>query len=96
MSEQEKHPVSVEKIILDYPITFEGKKIDSLSMRRPRVRDQMIADKQHKDDMDKEMHLFSLLLDIDVEAIYDLDVIDYQKVTATYENFLKRGSQNKK
>ncbi|ENM6576165.1 phage tail assembly protein [Vibrio fluvialis] len=90
------YPVNTTPLKLQYPIEFEGKKIEELNIRRPLVRDQLIADKQNKDTADKEMHLMSLLAGVDQEVIQMLDLYDYGEVQQVIMGFRKKPSQSEK
>ncbi|EPW3766021.1 phage tail assembly protein [Vibrio fluvialis] len=90
------YPVNTTALKLQYPIEFEGKKIEELNIRRPLVRDQLIADKQNKDTADKEMHLMSLLAGVDQEVIQMLDLYDYGEVQQVIMGFRKKPSQSEK
>ncbi|ELE5027115.1 phage tail assembly protein [Vibrio fluvialis] len=90
------YPVNTTPLNLQYPIEFEGKKIEELNIRRPLVRDQLIADKQNKDTADKEMHLMSLLAGVDQEVIQMLDLYDYGEVQQVIMGFRKKPSQSEK
>ncbi|MBY8038589.1 phage tail assembly protein [Vibrio fluvialis] len=90
------YPVNTTTLKLEYPIEIDGKKIDELNIRRPLVRDQLIADKQNKDEADKEIHLMSLLAGVDKEIIQLLDLNDYGEVQKVIVGFRKKPSQSEK
>lgn len=90
------YPVNTTHLKLQYPIEIEGKKIEELNIRRPLVRDQLIADKQNKDSADKEMHLMSLLAGVDREIVELLDLYDYGEVQKVIMGFRKKPSQSEK
>ncbi|EKO3414774.1 phage tail assembly protein [Vibrio fluvialis] len=90
------YPVNTTTLKLEYPIEIEGKKIEELNIRRPLVRDQLIADKQNKDSADKEMHLMSLLAGVDREIVELLDLYDYGEVQNVIMGFRKKPSQSEK
>ncbi|ELI1838710.1 phage tail assembly protein [Vibrio fluvialis] len=90
------YPVNTTTLKLEYPIEIEGKKIEELNIRRPLVRDQLIADKQNKDSADKEMHLMSLLAGVDREIVELLDLYDYGEVQKVIMGFRKKPSQSEK
>lgn len=87
------YPVETKEIALGYPVTIEGKEYKSLTMRRPKVRDQLIADKQNQDDFDKEVHLLSLLTEVEKEVIQELDLNDFEEVQQTLVGFRKKSSE---
>ena len=59
----------MEAIKLDYPV--DG--VDSISMRRPKVRDMLAADKASGSDAEKEINMFSNLCEQTPGFIQDLD-----------------------
>lgn len=78
----------METITLDYPITVDGAEVKKLSMRRPKVKDQLASDKSGGSDGDKEVRLFANLCEVAPAVIEDLDMIDYGKVQEQYRSFL--------
>ncbi|UTV26376.1 phage tail assembly protein [Photobacterium atrarenae] len=88
------YPNPAETITLDYPVRVEGKEYQTLTMRRLKVRDRLIANKQEGDDFDKELYIFSSLTGVDVTVIHELDEMDYKKLQDVYLGFMKKGSQN--
>lgn len=71
------YPVANTVLTLSFPIEFEGKEYKTLEFRRPTVRDNLIADKQNKDDADKEVALMSLLAGVEKDVILELDLADF-------------------
>ncbi|HHY0435727.1 TPA: phage tail assembly protein [Vibrio parahaemolyticus] len=88
------YPVEKTVITLTYPVTVNGKEIEMLALRRPKVRDQLIADKQNKNDADKEVHLMSLLAEVEPDVIRDLDLDDYMEVQKVIVGFRKKRSES--
>ncbi|MEI9391477.1 phage tail assembly protein, partial [Streptococcus pyogenes] len=68
------YPAETKEVTLEYPIHVAGKEYKTLTMRRPKVRDQLIADKQNNTAADKEVHLLSLLAGVDTSVIQELDM----------------------
>jgi len=77
-----------EVITLKYPITVNGQEITSLSLRRPKVRDMLVADKSAASSAEQEMNLFANLCEVDNDTILELDAADYKQLQETYSNFL--------
>jgi len=77
-----------EPIKLKHPVTVDGKELNSLSMRRPKVRDMLIADKHGGGNGAKEVAMFANLCEVDSSVIEDLDLADYGELQATYKGFL--------
>ncbi|HGY0940917.1 TPA: phage tail assembly protein [Vibrio cholerae] len=90
-----EYPIEKTEVKLNYPIELGGKKIEALQLRRPKVRDQLIADKQNKNDADKEVHLMSLLAEVETAVIQELDMDDYTEVQKVLVGFRKKSSKEK-
>ncbi|WP_273859442.1 phage tail assembly protein [Photobacterium sp. GSS17] len=87
------YPAAEKKEVkLDYPVTVGSQTIEVLALRRPKVRDQLIADKQNKSDADKEVHLMSLLAEVDPVVIQELDLDDYTEVQKVIVGFRQKRS----
>ena len=76
------------KIKLKFPIEFEGKKVEELEMRRPKVKDIRDVSQKTKDDTEKELLLFAKLTGQPVELIEELDLADYKQLQEAYMSFL--------
>ncbi|CAG9000672.1 MAG: hypothetical protein CENE_02672 [Candidatus Celerinatantimonas neptuna] len=83
------YPTETKLLTLDYPVTVAGKDYKSLTFRRPRVRDNLIADKQNQADADKEVHLMALLAEVDRGVIEQLDMADYAAAQQIIVGFQK-------
>jgi hypothetical protein len=88
------YPVAKTEVKLAYPVELGGQKIEVLNIRRPKVRDQLIADRQNKNDADKEVHLMSLLAEVDPTVIQELDMEDYTEVQKVIVGFRKKNSKS--
>ena len=75
-------------IELKHPITVDGVEIKELSMRRPKVRDMIAADKGGGTDGEREMHMFSNLCEVTTSAIEEMDMGDYVALQEAYKDFL--------
>ncbi|GLT20540.1 hypothetical protein GCM10007938_43250 [Vibrio zhanjiangensis] len=88
-----------EKIILAIPYEHEGRKITELTMRRPKVRDQLAlrakcgsvghpkvkqGQKDFYDNLDRDLEMFAILCDEPVELFYQMDNGDYTKCSNAY------------
>lgn len=81
------YPNQVTKVTLSYPIFFNGKEIKEVEIRRPKLRDQLIANKTSEHAEDKEVKLLSLLCGVEPEFVQDLDMTDFFKIQETIANF---------
>ncbi|MCG7868182.1 MAG: phage tail assembly protein [Candidatus Thiodiazotropha taylori] len=73
---------------LDYPVTVKAKEYKALKMRRPKVKDQLAAEKAGVTQAERETVLFANLCDVSPEVIGELDMKDYEKLQGRYEGFL--------
>lgn len=78
----------MEKIVLDHPVNVDGLEIKTLGLRRPKVKDQLTADKAGGSDAEKEIRLFANLSEQPPAVIEELDLADYAKLQKAYTGFL--------
>ena len=81
-------PNNSETITLQYPITVDGMLIEELTMRRPLVRDRLIAEKASGSEVEKEIRLIANLCDMAPQHIELLDMADYAKLQECLAGFL--------
>jgi len=77
-----------ETITLKHPITVDGETLNELTLRRPKVRDMLAADKQSGSDAEKEIRTFANLCEVAPSVIEELDMADYQALQECYAGFL--------
>ena len=75
-------------IELRYPINADGATLTQITMRRPKVRDQLTAQKQPGTDVEQELTLFANLCEQSTATLLDLDMADYRTLQDTYQGFL--------
>lgn len=80
------YPTNEVFVKLGRPFEYGGKKITELTVRAPRVRDQILAAKQ-QDGIDQDMVFFSNLCDVDRDVIELLDLRDYEKLQNAIKKF---------
>lgn len=78
----------MQTIELKHPVSVAGSEIASLSMRRPKVKDQLAADKADGGNAEKEIRLFANLCEVQPAVIEELDLADYRQVQEVYSGFL--------
>lgn len=78
----------MKTIELKHPVTVAGSEIKTLSMRRPKVKDQLAADKHGGGNAEKEIRLFANLCEVEPSVIEELDLADYRQVQEAYSGFL--------
>jgi hypothetical protein len=86
MTPQSSTSVIVE---LTSPIKDAGVELNQVSVRRPKVRDQLIMDKTPGGQIEKEIVLFANLTGLPPDSIKDLDLGDYLKIQEVYMGFIK-------
>jgi hypothetical protein len=79
----------VEKTVeLKNPVTVEGVKTSSLTMRSPKVKDLLASEKAAKGDSEREVYLITLLCGVPKSAIEDLEMSDYKALQEKLQSFL--------
>lgn len=88
MGEESVMPRTNVEIKLDFPVDMDGATVGVLTMRRPKVRDQLMAQKQAGNDPAKtEILLFSFLCEVSPSNMEELDIADYDKLREAYSVF---------
>jgi hypothetical protein len=77
-----------ETITLQYPISADGARIEQLTLRRPLVRDRLIAEKASGNEVEKEIRLLANLCELPPQHIELLDMADYVKLQECLAGFL--------
>ena len=77
-----------ETIRLQYPLSIDGMAVENLSMRRPLVRDRLIAEKVQGSEIEKEIRLIANLCEMAPQHIELLDLSDYAKLQEKLASFL--------
>lgn len=75
------------KITLEFPLTISGVEVKHLTMRRPKVRDEMAFAKSKADEADKVLHLIASLCEVTPDDLLDLDSSDFAKLEAQFQDF---------
>ncbi|ODS24442.1 hypothetical protein AB835_03850 [Candidatus Endobugula sertula] len=78
----------METIELQYPVIIDGVETRNIALRRPLVRDRLIAEKGSGSDVDKEIRLIANLAEMAPDHIEQLDMADYVKLQECLANFL--------
>jgi hypothetical protein len=89
-TEPDYDPALTAEIKLAFPVDFNGEKITSLTMRRPKVRDKLKAKKTKGDDEDRALALMADLVEQPVEMLGELDEVDISKLGDQYAAFTGR------
>ena len=79
----------ITTINLSYPInSSHGAEINELRMRRPKVRDRLVAEKMSGNQSEKEVRFIANLCELAPEDIEELDMADYNKIQTALSGFL--------
>ncbi|NOU53090.1 phage tail assembly protein [Pseudoalteromonas sp. JBTF-M23] len=80
--------MSTTTITLAFPIEYKGETVSELSMRRPKLKDQLRSMTSGKSDAESEKDLFANLCEQAPDFMDELDLSDYQQVQNTFRSFL--------
>lgn len=72
---------------LKYPVTVDGHEYTQLEMRRCKVKDRRMAEKQGTTAADKEIALIANLCDVPPNVIDELDAVDYAELQKVLTGF---------
>jgi hypothetical protein len=81
----DKRPVV--KVNLEFPVTISGVEVQHLTMRRPKVRDEVAFTKHSGDDADKTLFLLASLCEVTIDDLLELDASDLGKLESQYAAF---------
>ena len=77
-------------IQLDFPFSHEGVHYTNLTMRRPKTKDALSAQKAKGNEADKGILLLARLCDVSPEVISELDEVDAEKLGEQHRAFTGR------
>jgi hypothetical protein len=89
-----KNPRPTEHIELEYAIEVDGVTVDSLSMRRPTVRDQLSFEDAKGSEGRKVVKMLANLCDVAPSSIEDLDASDFLRVSNVLQSFQSSQSES--
>lgn len=81
-------------IELDYSIEVDGVSVDTLTMRRPTVRDQLQFDEGKGNEARRVVKMIASLCDVAPSAIEQLDNSDFIKVSEVMQGFQSTQQEN--
>lgn len=84
----------VVEIRLDHPVEAHGATVDRVSMRRPRVADQLAAEKTPGGDGAREVALFANVCQVAPDTIRAFALSDYLEMQRVFRDFLSRRRAN--
>ncbi len=85
----------MEKIKLIEPIKVDGVVIHEINMRRPKVRDLIMSNKDGLSEAEREINLIANLVELPKDSINDLDLADYLQIQEKLQSFLSAVQKKK-
>ena len=79
---------------LSQPITWEGKTVTDVQVRRPKVKDLRAMERDNSataTQIDQGVAMASLLTELPVEIIDEMDAVDFATVSEVIAGFLPQG-----
>ena len=80
----------MREVKLDNPIEFDGQRVEKLSIRSPKVKDNIQIQKMQGSDSEKEVAFIARLCNVPIELIEELEMSDYFKLQETLGVFLTK------
>ena len=77
------------QIKLLHPVVSDGTELRVLSLRRPKVRDVLLAAKIGGTDEEKEIRVLANLCEVAPDVVEELDMADYKKLQDGYRSFFE-------
>lgn len=87
--------MSTETLTLQYPVTYKGEEVTTLTFRRPKIRDMKKAEKI-KDDLDKSIAMMADLAEVEPKMIEELDTVDFEAASQIIADFMPEQSAGEK
>jgi hypothetical protein len=81
-------------IKLDFPITSGAQLIQEITLRRPKVKDTLAAQKASGSQAEQEIRLVANLASLTPAEIEELDAADYARVQAVLARFFSPAPRN--
>lgn len=78
------------QIKLSHPVMSDGTELRVLNLRRPKVRDVILAAKLGGSDEEKEVRMFANLCEVAPETIEEMDIADYKELQESYKAFFEK------
>lgn len=77
-----------ETVTLEFPIEVDGVSVDSLTVRRPTVRDQLLMDKMKGSETEKGVKYIANLCEVAPSDIEQLDAADFLALSEVVQGFV--------
>ena len=77
------------QIKLSHPVVSDGTELRVLNLRRPKVRDVLLAAKIGGTGEEKEIRVLANLCEVAPDVVEELDMADYKKLQDGYRSFFE-------
>ncbi|NYT62360.1 phage tail assembly protein [Alcaligenaceae bacterium] len=74
-------------IELKFPVEIDGTSVSVLTLRRPKVRDNLAAEKMSSNNAEREIALLAMLADVSPNDLHELDMGDYAALQKALTSF---------
>lgn len=81
------------QIKLSHPVVSDGTELRVLNLRRPKVRDVLLAAKIGGTDEEKEIRVLANLCEVAPDVVEELDMADYKRLQDGYRSFFEEESR---
>ena len=86
--------VEMEKnLVLDVPIIVDGAEVREVTIRRPKVRDQMMNHTGGEMTPEGTGHMMANLMGLKYDDVLEMDLGDYLRAQEVYNAFLPQGAR---
>ena len=72
---------------LKFPVEIDGTSVSVLTLRRPKVRDNLAAEKMGGTNAEREIALLAMLADVSPNDLHELDMGDYAAMQKALTSF---------
>lgn len=79
-----------ETVKLEFPVELDGTNYAELTARRPRIADNVWADKQKGTELERGLAMLARLCDVPPEVIHELDDLDAERLQDKVNSFRGR------
>ena len=81
------------QIKLSHPVVSDGTELRVLNLRRPKVRDVLLAAKIGGTEEEKEIRVLANLCEVAPDVVEELDMADYKKLQDGFRSFFEQEGQ---
>ena len=81
------------QIKLSHPVVSDGTELRVLNLRRPKVRDVLLAAKIGGTEEEKEIRVLANLCEVAPDVVEELDMADYKRLQDGYRSFFEEESR---